>query len=287
LEKLADSSHHEAVAILRQLPKDSKVETLTRLQNLMGEDPQSALDSYIILKESLNSENAKSVNAILHAGQQDLINKYEHLSTANEKLRNLFNRPSLHPDLSFGEQLRSHLLDGFRAPEDAIGSKNTGYSARQFLHMLSAFASENKDGKLVNVADLSNRLASLLPTEETHSWINKAESFHNLEKTNLSRLATLAEELVNDGDFVQSMEKRFKDEQARVEAQAIADIHAQKITGVSSPEQSQIEQNVLEGSSLKNPEAKSQLDTLLDRNQWIAQAATNIGAGWNTQQGGY
>jgi hypothetical protein len=264
LGKLADVSHSEAVAILKALPSDTKIDVLQKLQNLMGEEPQQALDSYIILKESVkNPEDAKSVNAVLHAGQMDLINKFEDFSTAEENLRKLFDRSSLQPDVSFGEQLRSHLLDGTNASANTIGEKNTGYSARAFLHMLSAFASDSKDEKLANAANLTDGIARLLPTEETKSWIRNAESFNNLSTDDLSRLATLAEQLSDDEGFAQSVETRFKNEQSRVQGQFIAEITAEKIAGVPRPEVSQIQENVQKASSLKNPQDKTDFDNLL------------------------
>ena len=264
LVKLADSSHHKAVSILKGLPANNKNEVLQKLQKLMAAEPQKALDSYILLKESLNNtENAKSVNAVLHTEKMELINKFENFSTADESLRNLFGRQTLQTDISLGELLRSHLLDGGSSSQALIGAKNGGYSVRSFLHMLSAFASENQNEELSNAANLTKSIAGLLPAEETRSWIRNAESFDNLSTEDLSRLATLAEELVKDDQIVQSVEQRFKDEQARVEAQATAEIQAQKITGLSNPDKVQIQEKVVEASSLNNAEAKPALDALL------------------------
>lgn len=263
LGKLADASHSEAVAILKELPSDTKIDVLQKLQNLIESNPQSALDSYIILKESVkNPEDAKSVNAVLHAGQMDLINKFEDFSTADESLRNLFGRQTLQSDISFGELLRNHLSDGGNSTT-MIGTKNGGYSVREFLQMLSAFAAENSTPNLPDASQLTRRIADLLPEGETKDWSSKADIFEKLDTGDLARLATLAEELVKDDQIVQSVEQRFKDEQARIHCQAIAGIHAEKIAGVSSPEVSQIQQNVIDGSSLKNPEAKPQFDALL------------------------
>ena len=285
LGKLADASHSDAVSILKELPANNKIEVLQKLQKLMGAEPQKALDSYILLKESLNNtENAKSVNAVLHAGQKELINKFENFSTADESLRNLFGRQTLQTDISLGELLRSHLLDGGSSSQALIGAKNGGYSVRSFLHMLSAFASENQNEELSNAANLTKSIAGLLPAEETRSWIRNAESFDNLSTEDLSRLATLAEELVKDDQIVQSVEQRFKDEQARVQAQAIADIQALKITGVSKPDEVQIREKVVEASSLNNAEAKPALDALLGEIEGLLAQQSQLQRGGTLSQ---
>ena len=277
LGKLADASHSETVGILKGLPSNKKIEVLQKLQHLMGAEPQKALDSYILLKESLNNtENAKSVNAVLHAGQKELINKFENFSTAETSLRSLFERKSINPDQPFGELLRSHLLDGKDAFDKNLGEKNAGYSVREFLHMLSTFAAENSDANLADASQLTKRIADLLPEGETKDWSRNADIFEKLDTGDLSRLATLAEKLVNNDDLVKNVEQRFKDEQARVEAQAIAEIQAQKITGVSNSDEVQIQGKVVEASSLKNAEAKPALDALLGEIQGLLNKQSQL-----------
>lgn len=285
LGKLADASHSDAVGILKGLPSNNKIEVLQKLQNLMGAEPQKALDSYILLKESLNNtKNAKSVNAVLHPQKMELINKFEHFSTAEKSLRSLFERELPNSDQPFGELLRSHLLDGKDAFDKKFGAKNAGYSVREFLHMLSDFAAENKDAKLEDASQLTKSIADLLPEGATKDWSRKADIFEKLDTDDLSRLATLAEELVNNDQIVQSVEKRFKDEQARVQAQAIADIQAQKITGVSKPDVVQIQEKVVEASSLKNAEAKPALDALLGEIQGLLDQQSQLQRGGTLSQ---
>lgn len=280
LTKLGDSSHEETVKILQGLPQDTKIKTLKELEKLIAnpKDPQKVstsqdgLNSYIILKESLgNTEEAKKVNEALHAEHIDLINKFEHLSTAEKRLEQLFERSAVSKDnLSFGELLRSHLLEWesnpyFKNndPADLIGQKNTGYSAHQFLHMISAFADKNSDPILVRTSDVTKRIAGILPDGASSKWISNAATFDKLDTNDLSELATLAEKLFSDRGFVQSVETRFEEDKNRVKAQATASIFAEKIAGVSSSEASQIQEKVQEGSALKNPEVKPEFDALL------------------------